>query len=148
MLSLCDSSLIFYPSFICFFCVCEWVRRGKKKKKHNIFCPWAIHWKFRLTPARFDSGEMEFKTKLKVYHRLAVLASDKNDQLERQIWVDSHRGMKIARRIRLPWRFQRSGLHAGRAADAHVHPFVHGSEACHRTHFKGRGGSCDSSHSA
>lgn len=86
---------------------------------------------------------MEFKTKLKVYHRLAALASDKNDQSERQIWPDSHRGMKIARRIRLPWQFQRSGHHAGRAAHAHVHPFIRGSEACHRADFKGRGGGWD-----
>lgn len=81
---------------------------------------------------------MEFKTKLKVYHRLAALASDKNDQSKRQICLDSHRGMKIARRIRLPWRFQRNGHHAGRAADAHVRPFIRGSEACHRADFKGR----------
>lgn len=92
---------------------------------------------------------MEFKTKLKVYHRLAALASDKNDQSERQIWLDSHRGMKIGRRIRLPWRFQRSGHHAGRAADAHVRPFIRGSEACHRADFKGRVWvSCSGAHPA
>lgn len=137
---LCVILPLFLSLFYLFLvCVRAGAERGKKKNK-TIFCPWAIHWKFRLTPAQFDSGEMEFKTKLKVYHRLAVLASDKNDQLERQIWVDSHRGMKIARRIRLPWQFQRSGHHAGRAADAHVHPFIHGSEACHRTNFKGRAG--------
>lgn len=129
-----------YAFSICFLCVCaSGCREFFKKKKHKtFFCPQAIHWKFWLSPARLDSGEMEFKTKLKVYHRLAALASDKNDQSERQICLDSHRGMKIARRIRLPWQFQRSGHHAGRAADAHVRPFIRSSEACHQADFKGR----------
>lgn len=52
---------------------------------------------------------------LKVYHQLAFLASDENGRPERQISDDSHGGMKIAPRIRLPGRFQRRGHHA-------VHP--------------------------
>lgn len=128
MLSLCNSSLIFIP-LLFVSCVCASGCGEEKKKKQNIFCPWAIHWKFRLTPARFDSGEMEFKTKLKVYHRLAVLASDKNDQLERQIWVDSHRGMKIARRIRLPWRFSKERAprwQSCRCPCSSIHPRLRG----------------------
>lgn len=132
-----------FVSTVC-MCVCLWACasgcREFKKKNHthtkHIFAPGQFI--ENSGPARLDSGEMEFKTKLKVYHRLAALASDKNDQSERQICLDSRTGMKIARRIRLPWRFQRSGHHAGRAADAHVHPFIHGSQACHRADFKGR----------
>lgn len=45
--------------------------------------------------------------------------------------------MKIARCIRLPWLFQRNGRHAGRAADAHVRPFIHSSATCHGRNFKG-----------
>lgn len=109
-------------------------------EKTEQCCPWAFHCEFWLTPARFDSREMKFKTNLKVYQQLAVLASDKNDQLERQIEPDSYGGMKIARCIRLPQLFQRSGRHAGRAADAHVHPFIHSSGACHQADFKAQFG--------
>lgn len=75
------------------------------------------------SPVQLRGNEIKKKTNrrmdLKVYRQLAFLASDENGRPERQIWVDSHGGMKIAPRIHLPGPFQRHGRHA-------VHPSIRG----------------------
>lgn len=54
-------------------------------KKQNIFAPGQFIAHSGCLPLGLTPGKWNLKTKLKVYHQLAVLASDKNDQLERQI---------------------------------------------------------------